>query len=80
MADLATGGSFVGAELRHALVELSLMGIIVATGAVEGLPVIDNRRFGLELSGFLVAFGAGYRDVAASQRKSSLLMLGQGEG
>jgi len=80
MADLATGGSFVGAELRHALVELSLMGIIVATGAVEGLPVIDNRRFGLELSGFLVAFGARHRDVAASQRKSSLLMLGQGEG
>jgi len=80
MAGLATGGSFVDAELRHALVELSLMGIIVATGAVEALPMIDNRRFGLELSGFLVAFGAGYGDVAASQGKAGLLVLGQTKG
>lgn len=80
MAGLATDGSLIGAELPHALLELALMGIVVTTGAVESLPVIDSRGFGLELGGFLVAFGAGYRDVAASQRKSSFLMLGQGEG
>lgn len=80
MAGLATGGSFVGAELCHALVELALMGIIVTTSAVEAFPVIDNCGFGLELGGFLVAFGAGYCDVAASQNKSGFLMLGQSEG
>lgn len=79
MAGLATGGSFVGTELCHALVELALMRIIVTTGAVEALPVIDSCRLGLELGGFLVAFGARYGHVAASQHKSSLLMLGQGE-
>jgi len=80
MASLATGGSFIRADLRHALVELALMGIVVTTGAVEALPVIDNRRFGLKFGRFLVTFGTRYRDVAASQRKSSFLMLGQGEG
>lgn len=49
MADLATGGSFIGAELLHALLELAFMRIVVTSGAVEARPVIDNRRFGLEL-------------------------------
>ena len=80
MASLATGGSFVGAELRHALVELAFVRIVVTTGAVEALPVIDDRWFRLELGGFLVALGARYCDVAASQSKSGFLMLGQGEG
>jgi len=80
MAGLATGWSFVGAEVLHALLELAFMRIVVTTGAVEALPVIENRGFGLELGGFLVAFGARHRDVAAGQHKPSLLMLGQGEG
>lgn len=80
VASLAPGGSLICAELRHALVELAFMRIVVTTGAVEAFPVIDNRWFGLELGGFLMAFGAGYGDVAASQHKPSLLMLGQGEG
>src|SRR5246127_1852569 len=80
MASLATGGSFVGAELRHALVELAFVRIVVTTGAVEALPVIDDRWLRLELGGFLVALGARYCDVAASQSKSGFLMLGQGEG
>jgi hypothetical protein len=42
--------------------------------------MIDDRWFRLELGGFLVALGARYCDVAASQSKSGFLMLGQGEG
>ena len=49
MAGLATGGSFISAELIHALLELAFMRIVVTTGAVEAFPSIDNRRFGLEL-------------------------------
>ena len=49
MAGLATGGSFIRAELIHALLELAFMRIVVTTGAVEAFPVIENRRFGLEL-------------------------------
>ena len=49
MAGLATSGSFVGAELLHALLELAFMRIVVTSGAVEAFPSIDNRRFGLEL-------------------------------
>ena len=80
MAGLATGGSFVGAELLHALLKLAFMRIAVATGTVQVLPAIDSGWFGLELGGFLVALGACYGDVAASQHKPSFLMLGQGEG
>lgn len=49
MTGLTTGGSFIGAELLHALLELAFMRIVVTSGAVEALPVIDNRRFRLEL-------------------------------
>jgi len=49
MAGLATGGSFIGAELLHALLELAFMRIVVTTGAVQVLPAIDGGWFGLEL-------------------------------
>ena len=65
MAGLATGGGAIRPGLLHALLELAFMGIVVATGAVQALPVIDNGRFGLELGRLLVALGAGYGDVAA---------------
>ena len=80
MAGLATGGSFVGAELLHALLELAFMRIVVATGTVQVLPAIDSGWFGLELGGFLVALGACYGDVAASQDKAGLLVLCQAKG
>lgn len=80
MADLATGLSFISAELLHALLELAFMGIVVTTGAVEALPAIDDGWFGLELGRFFVALGARYGDVAAGQHKPSFLMLGESEG
>ena len=80
MACLATSGGTVGADLLHALLELSFVGIVVATGAVQALPVINDVRFGLELRRFLVALGAGDGDMAAGQNKPGLLVLGQGKG
>ena len=80
MACLATGGGAVGADLLHPVVELALVDILVATGAIQILPVINDVWFGLELSRFLVALGAGYRDMAAGQNKPGLLVLGQGKG
>ena len=80
MAGLATDGSFVGAELLHALLELAFMRIVVTTGTVQVLPAIDGGWFWLELGRFLVALGAGYGDVAASQHKAGLLVLGQTKG
>jgi len=64
--------------LLHALFELALVRIGVATGAVETLPVVD-RRFRLEFGGLFVAVGAGHGDVPAGQRELRLLVLGQGE-
>lgn len=80
MAGLATDGSFVSAELLHALLELAFMRIVVATGTVQVLPAIDSGWFGLELGGFLVALGARHGDVPASQHKAGLLVLGQTKG
>jgi hypothetical protein len=49
MACLATGWHIVSSELLHALLELALMRIVVATGTGQALPVINNGRLGLEL-------------------------------
>jgi len=49
MAGLATGGGAVGPGLLHTLLELALVDILVTTGAVQTLPVINDVRFGLEL-------------------------------
>ena len=80
MAGLATRWGAVGADLLHTLVELTLVDILVATGAVQRFPVINDVGLGLELGGFLVAIGAGYGDVAARQHKARLLVLDQVEG
>lgn len=49
VAGLATGWCLIGPELLHALLELALMGIVMATGTVQVLPAIDRGRFGLKL-------------------------------
>ena len=50
VARFAPGWRSVGSELFHPLFELSLMRIVMAAGAIQILPVIDDGRFGLELS------------------------------
>ena len=55
------------------------MRIIVATGAVQTLPVIDHGRLRLELRRFLVTVGAWNRDVPACQHKVRLLVFRKAE-
>ena len=55
------------------------MWVGMATGAVQILPVIDGGWLGLELGRFFVAVRAGDSNVAAVQRKVSLLVLGKGK-
>ena len=49
----------------------------MAAGAVQVVPVIDNRGLGLELRRFLVAVGTGNGDVPSGEREMSFLVLGQ---
>lgn len=53
------------------------MRIVVATRAIQILPVIDGRWLGLKLCRLLVAVGARGREVAAGQRKVRFLMSRQ---
>ena len=78
MTGLAPGGGTVGANLKHALLELALVRIGVATGAVQIFPVIDHG-LGLKLRRFFVAIGARNRDVPSGQHEVSFLVLGQAE-
>lgn len=80
VAGLATGRSAIGPNHLHALFELTLVGIVVATGAVKVFPMVDDGWFGLELRRFLVAVRARYSDVPAGQREMSLLVLDECKG
>lgn len=55
------------------------MRVVVATGAIQILPVIDGGGLGLKFRGLLVAVGARRRHVAASQRKVRFLVPRQGK-
>ena len=79
VAGLAPSLSAVSADSLHALLELPLMRIVMATGAVQIAPVIDHGGLGLELCRFLVALGTGDGDVPASECEVSFLVLGQGK-
>ena len=79
MAGLAAGSAAVGPDLLHPFLELALVDVLVATGTVQALPVINHIRFGLELGRFLVAIRARHCNMAAGQHKTSLLVLGQGK-
>ncbi len=48
MAGFAAGFLSVGPDLLHAFLELTLVDVVVATGAVEFFPVEDSGRLGLE--------------------------------
>jgi len=80
MAGLATQRTSVSTDLLHTLVELSLVYIVMTTGAGEVLPVIDHVWLRLKLGRLLVAVGARYGDMSAGQYKVRLLVLRKGEG
>jgi len=75
MTRFATRRISVGPDLLHALVKLSLVHIVMAAGAGETLPVVDNVRLRLKVGGLLMAIGARYGDVPARQYKPRLLMF-----
>ena len=93
MARLAPGRSAVDFCLQHPRFELALVGIVVAAGAVQILPVINRGGFrflrltqradgwfsGHQFSGFLVTIDAGNSDMAAGQDELCLLVPRQGE-
>ena len=64
--------------LLHALIELPLVRIGMATGAAQSRPVI-NRGRGLEIGGLFVAIGTRYRNVFSSQKEARLFMACQRE-
>ena len=79
MAGFASHDRAIGPRLLHALLELPFVGIIVATGATQTFPVINDCRLGVELRGFLVTFGTRDRNMPAGEREMRLLVLGQAE-
>ena len=78
VARLASGDGPVRSNLLHAFLELSFMGIRMATRTVQILPVINHGRLGLERR-FFVAIGTGHGDMPARQHETSLFVLGQSE-
>lgn len=66
VASLAPGGFAVGAGLPHALIELSLVRVGVASRAGKIVPVIEDRRLGLEVRIFLVAIATRDGDMPSS--------------
>jgi len=76
VAGLAPTLGAISPDSLHTLLELPLMRIVVATGAVQVAPVVDNGGLGLELRRFLVALGAGNGDVPSREYEVSLLVLG----
>lgn len=83
MASLAPSGGPIGAQLLHPLLELALVRVSVATGAVKILPVVHHGlRFELRIgiSRFLVAIGARHRNVAAGQNEARLFVEHESEG
>lgn len=77
MAGFAARGRSIRTHLLHALLELPLVRIGVATDAVQIVPVIDHGRLGLELCRLLVAIRARHGDVATGEHEACLLVLGQ---
>jgi len=75
VAGLATCDRTIGPGLHHALFELSLVRIIVATGAVQSLPVINHGGLRLELRRFLMTVGAGHRNVPTCKHEVRRLVF-----
>ena len=75
MARLAPHRLAVLARLCHALIELPLVHILVATGAGQVFEVVRNLRLRLIFVGELVAIPAWHCHMPASELETSLLML-----
>ena len=79
MASFASGKGSICTRLFHPFLELTLVRISVATGAVKIPPVVDHRRLGMELCRFFMAIGARNRRVPTRERKVRLPVLAERE-
>ncbi len=79
MARFAASACPVSPRLPHPFFELALVRVGVATGATQARPVVDHSRLRLELRRFLVAVGAGHRDVPSGKDEMRLLVPRQRE-
>lgn len=78
MAGFAAEGGAVGAFASHAIVELTLVGILVAGGAGAILEMEGKNLVGASTQAGLVAIGAGDSYVSAGQSETRGLVLGDG--
>lgn len=73
MTCLAAAWASRGLRLLHALIELAVVRIGVATGATQIGPVIDGRRR-LQFGGLFVTIRTGHCNVLASQNEARLFV------
>lgn len=76
MASLASFSGAIGTLLCHAVLELTFVNVLMATGAVQILPVV-HHRLRLKLFRFFVAVATRNRHMASGQDELRLLVLGQ---
>ena len=65
MARLAPGRFATGSRLQHTLLELSLVRIGMAGDAGKTVPMIEDRRLGLDVGILFVAVAARNGDMAS---------------
>jgi len=70
----------VSADSLHAFLKLPLMRIVMATGAVQIAPVIDDGRLRLKLRRLFMAVGTRNGDVPSRKYEMRFLMLGYCKG
>jgi len=76
----ASGFGSIGPYLQHALVELPFVRIVVATLAIQIVPVIPGCRLWLKIRRLFVAIRTRNRDVSARQHEMRLSVLRQRKG
>ncbi len=80
MAGFATKGRAIGPFVGHAIVELPLVGILVASGASPIFEVEGKNLVGAAGSTLFMAVGAGDSDMSSGEGEPRGLVLGDGEG
>ena len=79
MANFAADWLAIAAELRHTVFELPFVRIVVATLAVQILPVVGDLRLGKRGLRQFVAIAAGSGEMAPGKSKANLLVARQRE-
>lgn len=80
MTRLTSGLRSIGSHLQHAFLELPFVRIVMATLAIQIVPVISSRRLGLKIRRLFVAVPTRNRYVPTRQYEVRLSVLGQRKG